>query len=160
MSHCCDICNKNIISQNKYLCQDEYYILLNLFHHDIIDIILSYYSNFIDNIYFIINPTRIKPKYLDKKEFCKNKTSKICQICFQSGIYYSLESQHRLPYNRTDIDYFYKFKFLILEQQENLIKKMKLKHRHYIFPQNYKCTYYRKKYPILIEHNYWKVTDE
>jgi len=161
----CDICNTNIITQNKYFYKDEYSILSTLFHQDIIHIILSYYCNFNEYIYFTRErKSRTKPIHLDYDSedemygYYWNETLKLCHVCFQSGIYYSLELQNRLPYTRTDIYYLYQFQKLDLNQQTELIKKIKIKHKNYLFPHNYNCSYYRKKYPILIDNNIWKVT--
>lgn len=160
----CDICLKNIITQNIYLYQNEYDILLNKFNQDIANIILSYYCNFQDYITFTRErKSRIKPEHLDYDSedeiygYYWYETHKLCNICFQTGIYYSLMLQNRLPYSRNDISYCYKFINLNNIEQNKIIKDMKLKHLNYIFPKNYHCSYYRQKYPILLNNKYWKI---
>lgn len=74
----------------------------------------------------------------------------VCTRCFQSGIYMSLEKQHRLPFLR--IDYVY-FTNVTQYCQTNKIAtdQIKKKLSNYIFPCYYSCTHYRQKTPELID---------
>ena len=128
---------------------------ISLLENNLQRYILSFITNMDGHLIIHTRKSRIKPNHMDYDSddeisgYYWTERNNICTKCFQYGIQNSLECQGRLPFLRSDINYF--LHDMDDNHIQNKIKRIKMK---YFLPNKYIIDYYRQKLPYEINNNY------
>ena len=159
----CDSCGQKINYISENIIKDYYKkifntkIIKNIIDYNIFQKIFSFILNVEGHEIIYTRKSRIQPNFLEYDsdgEYYWNEKEKICTICFQTGIIYSLEKQNQIPGTRNSIGYFFindedkkQYKKFIIEDK---IQKMIM---NYYLPNTYFIKYGRQEKPSEIKSN-------
>lgn len=152
----CDNCNSNIVEKSLYLIND--FISNNLLNisfkfqlnNNLWINIFKYLINFNGHKVIYTKKSRIKPYHMDYDsdgEYYWQESKNICTVCFQNGIFKSLQDQKRLPFTRRDIYYFI----------DQIFENNELIYMNYFLPNKYTINYYRQDIPTKLNERLYLI---